>query len=525
MNSQALFQANGVSKSYGGVTVLDRVSLTIAPGEVHALLGANGAGKSTLSKIIAGLVRPTTGHLVLSGTRLNLRNKRDAEKVGIEIVQQELNLIPTLTVAENLFLANLPNVTGIVRYSRLNNNAKVLLQPFGLGHLDVTTKVERLGVGQQQMLEIAAAFGRKCKLLILDEPTAALSAAEAAMLFDQVARLRASGASVVYISHRLEEIRRICDRVTILRDGCVVASGATNEMDQAAIVRYMSGQGTSLPNATRQTCDKLGHLTTPGQSNHLEDDRRQLSTAGSPKAKFALRVDHLVSKKLNDISFCLHFGERLGIAGLVGSGRTSLLRAIFGADRVQSGQIFISGSSEGLRFHHPSQAINSGIALVTEDRKQNGLLLSNSISTNMTLSSLASGFSNMGVVDRIGERKIAREMIDRMNIKCNSEDQNTGTLSGGNQQKVVVAKWLVRNPDVLMLDEPTRGIDVSARSSIHNWIAELASNGKAILIVSSDMDELFEVCDRILVLSRGRLTKEIQRADFSRESIVEASFE
>lgn len=497
-----MLQTFQLSKSYSGVTVLDRADLSIKAGHVHALLGANGAGKSTLSRIIAGLIPASNGTMQFLGLPHQPRNKREAERAGIEIVQQEFNLLPTLTVAENLFLRDLPRRFGVLQKRKLAQSAHELLCSFGLTDLDPNTPLSRLGVGQQQMVEIAAAFARQCKLLILDEPTAALSQRETDLLFAQIKRLQADGNSILYISHRLDEIQQICDRVTILRDGQIVKNADVVQIDKAEIIRWMSGnEGTASINSKSRS-------VTPTASDN---------TVG-------LRVERLCCGPVREVSFEAVRGKPFGITGLVGSGRSRLLRAIFGAVPLDSGAIYIGNQSTPCKLRSPADAVAQGFALVTEDRKQNGLLLPMSIQHNSTLASLKSRFSCWGLIRRSQERSAALSLCDQLQTKCNSVSQPVGTLSGGNQQKVVLAKWLIRDSEVFLFDEPTRGVDVAARKLVHHLIEQLARSGKTVVVVSSDMDELFETCEQIAVMSQGRIVQQFERIHFSREAITKASF-
>lgn len=502
--SETLLQLSGISKCYGQVTVLDQANLSIQLGQVHALLGANGAGKSTLSRIIAGLVPGWTGKMCVQGVDYSPNSKREAEHAGIEIVQQEFSLVPTLSVAENLFLNNLPSICGVIRRGQLLDRARELLKRFQMEQIDPSAQVGSLGIGQQQMLEIAAAFGRRCKLLILDEPTAALSSRETELLFEQITKLKALGTSFIYISHRLEEVQRICDCVTILRDGKVVRTAQTSEISIPDIIREMSGQESA---SSKQT------PSTPPSKLSLKNVIPEV----------ALKVDRLCCQSVKDVTFEVHRGERFGIAGLVGSGRTRLLRAIFGADQAESGNVFIGPDDHPNHFTHPSQAVARGIAMITEDRKQTGLLLNQSIELNISLASLHERFSRFGFLRSRKLTETARTVCEKMETKFNSLSQSVGTLSGGNQQKVVLAKWLTREATIFLFDEPTRGIDVAARKKVHDLLVELASAGKSMVIVSSELDELFETCDRIGVMSRGRLVRIFRRDEWSRHAILEAS--
>ncbi|GAA4457355.1 sugar ABC transporter ATP-binding protein [Novipirellula rosea] len=499
MNS--LLQVDGLTKRYGNVTVLRDVSLEVRPGEIHALLGANGAGKSTLCKIVSGLVPKSEGEMTLDGHSFAPSNKQDAEAAGVEIVQQELNLIPTLSVAENLLLTRLPRRFGAIDSRELHRRAGQILDRFGLADVATDALVGSLGVGRQQMVEIAAALARQCKLLILDEPTAALSGSESEQLFAHLTRLRDEGVAIIYISHRLDEVARLSDRVTVLRDGTLVSTQSTASLTTDAMVDLMSGE-----TAVAAKRDHVCHATNQD----------------------AMRVESVTSGIVDDVSFTVRRGERLGITGLVGSGRTELLRAIFGADVAEAGYVYLGDSLEAnatpRRFRHPSEAVAAGLAMVTEDRKQDGLLLSQSIRINTTLSSMWRRFSRVGLTREAEESRVATQMRDSMATRCESIDQFVGTLSGGNQQKVAVAKWLVRDADVFLFDEPTRGIDAGARQRIYQLFETLASRGKAIVIVSSDLEELFETCDRIAVMSAGRMVEMFDRNEWTEDKIMQASF-
>ncbi|TWU62461.1 sugar ABC transporter ATP-binding protein [Crateriforma conspicua] len=496
-SSPDLFTAKGLCKRYGRVTVLDDCDVAIRGGEIHALLGANGAGKSTLVRMMAGLLEPTAGSMQLDSIDYAPNSKRDAEIAGVEIVQQELNLIATLSVAENLMLARLPSIGGVIRRGPLKDRARAALDRVGLNDVPVDTPVAKLGVGKQQMVEIAAALDRQCRILILDEPTAALSAAESETLFRWLNKLRDEGVGIVYISHRLDEVARLADRITVLRDGRKIGTFDAVECSTDRMVELMSGDSGSGDSA-------------------LHPSRRQVDTV--------LRVDALTGGPVDHVSFNVNRGERLGIAGLVGSGRTELLRLIFGADVAMSGNIHLRDDATAYRFHHPRQAVAAGIAMVTEDRKDNGLLLSKSIQFNTTLASLRHRFANAGMVRGRIERSATQTQCDQLDIRCSTIDQCVGTLSGGNQQKVAIAKWLVRDADVFLFDEPTRGIDVAARRRIYRLIDTLAKDGKGVVIVSSDLEELLETCDRIAVMSDGRLVETFERNDWSHDRIMQAAF-
>jgi ribose transport system ATP-binding protein len=488
-------QLRGLTKAYAS-PVLQDVDLALEPGEVHALVGENGAGKSTLSRIIAGLTRPDRGELLLEGRPYTPRSRGNARAAGVHLVLQELNLIATLSVAENVFLDELPRRHGWVDYARLYTATSRLLQRLGMGELDPRAPVAELGLGQQQMVEIAATLWRHCRLLILDEPTAALSEQEVQRLFSQVRSLRSRGVTVLYISHRLEEIRQIADRLSVLRDGRLVATRAMGEFDLSEVIRLMVGREVARENVS----------------------------APRTIGEVALRVVGLSrGDRVRNVSFCVRRGEILGFAGLMGSGRTETLRAIFGADRRSAGQVHLGNSDAPVRIRSPREAVRRGLALVPEDRKAQGLFLPLSVRENLTINALRRVADRMGWLRRARETREARHWIARMTIRCRSPDQVTRELSGGNQQKLLLARWLYRDCDVLMVDEPTRGVDVGARLEIHRLLLDLAGRGKAIVMVSSDLNELLSLCDRIAVMSAGRLAATFNRGDWTQDRIMTAA--
>lgn len=497
MSSPPLLSTSALTKEYS-TRVLDQVDFDVVAGEIHGLLGANGAGKSTLCRILAGLVPATSGEMQLQGQPFTPLNKQAAEKAGVQIVQQELNLVPTLSVAENLFLSRMPQRFGIIQQQKLHELARRALDRLDLREIDTHASVASLGVGQQQMVEIAAALDRDCKLLILDEPTAALSATETSRLFQWLKQLKAAGVGMIYISHRLTEVLQITDRVTVLRDGKKVATTTTSELTSQRLVEQMSGTAT-----TRKSNQHISH--------------RQNSLAMQVKGFKRL-------PSVNNISFEVRRGECLGISGLVGAGRTELLRCLFGADEAHAGELFLGDSAKPFRFQHPSQAVAHGLVMVTEDRKQDGLLLSQSIRVNTTLTKLASVSRGSWFVDASQENHAAQQFHDDLDIRSTGIEQPVGTLSGGNQQKVAVAKWLFRDGSVFLFDEPTRGIDMAARRRIYDLFVALTAQGKTLVIVSSDVEELMEVCDRIAVMSAGKWVAEFERPEFSEEALTQAAF-
>jgi len=524
--SKTIFRACGINKSFPGVQALSAVEFDLRAGEVHALVGENGAGKSTLTRIIAGVERPDSGRMELYSVRKEEKSngvygqpppatsgaqpyqpngRADAEAHGIRMVMQELHLISNLSVAENIFIEKLPNRFGIIDYDKLNGGAREIMERVGLGDVAPDVPVGLLGVGQQQMVEIAAGLSRRCRILALDEPTASLTDREIELLFAQIRKLKAEGVGIIYISHRIEEVTRIADRVTVLRDGKVISTNPTSKLGVSDIIRMMVGRDLEH--------EQLRH--------------------GSETGRVALRVVGLtIGEKVRDVSFEVRRGEILGVAGLMGSGRTETMRAVFGADRPDSGKIYLygagprqsqSGASEPVEIRTPRDAVRNGIAFLTEDRKEQGLLPGLAVRVNISLTRLRD-VSRFGWMDIAEERSVADRYIAALGIRCSSNEQTVGELSGGNQQKVVIAKWLYRDCDVLIFDEPTRGIDVGAKFEIYHMLAELAEKGKAVIVVSSDTKELMAVCDRIMVMSAGRVAATFARGEWSQEKIMSAAF-
>jgi ribose transport system ATP-binding protein len=490
-----LLRLTGVEKRYA-TPVLSDLHFDLREGEIHALMGANGAGKSTLARIVCGLTAPDRGVMTLGERRYAPRGRRDAQEAGVQVVMQELNLVPSLTVAENLFFADLPRRFGFVSSASLRARAIEALTTVGLATLDPRTPASNLGVGHQQLVALAAALAHPCRILVLDEPTAALTDPEIDLLFDRLRRLRTAGIAILYISHRFEEIRRISDRITVLRDGRVVGTRAAADASMTDIVRLMVGE---------RAVDAFHRVNrSPGD--------------------VALRVEGLTrGQQIRNVSFEVRHGEILGLAGLVGSGRTATLRAIFGADRTDAGRVS-RGQGKPLTIHGPSDAVKAGIGMIPEDRRAHAVLHSQSIRTNMTLAGLSDLARGRCWIDDAREARAADGLRVRLDVRSQSIDQPAGELSGGNQQKVVIARWLLRDCDVLLFDEPTRGIDVAAKIAVYGLLNELADRGKALVVVSSELSELTALCDRIAVLSAGRLVKVFKRPDWSEEAILEAAF-
>jgi ribose transport system ATP-binding protein len=491
-----LLQVEGLHKCYN-VPVLTDFSFELQPAEVHALIGSNGAGKSTFARILCGLTPPNSGKILLEAKSYSPASKRQAEHAGVVMVLQELNVIGALTVAENIFLSRLPRRAGFVRFGELNRLAREALKRVGLSDLDPATPADRLGVGQQQLVEIAGALAVNCRVLILDEPTAALTDPEIERLFENVHRLQAEGVGIIYISHRMDEIRQISTRVTVLRDGRRVATHRAAEVANSQLVREMVGH--DLP--------------------------ERKSAGASLAGDVALRVRHLAAPpRVHDVSFDLRYGEILGIAGLIGSGRTESLRAIFGADPKKGGEVFLDDAKEPLAVRRPADAVRFGIGMVPEDRKRDALLLAQSIKVNATLATLRRHAPGLGWLRTKAETQTARSLCQRLAVRYASLEQSVAELSGGNQQKVVIGRWLARDCRVMLFDEPTRGIDVAAKDMIYELLRDLASAGKAVAMVSSELTELMALCDRILVMSAGRIAAEFLPGQWTQEKITAAAF-
>lgn len=471
-------------KSYvPGVPVLRDFDFDLAEGEVHALVGSNGAGKSTLAKILTGLTPASGGEIDFHG--------RSHESVVM--VLQELNIIPTLTVAENLFLKNLPHSGGVISHQKLHDSATRALQRVGLGDTDPGRPADELGVGQQQLVEIASALEKESSVLILDEPTAALTGPEIELLFENVRALRSEGVAILYISHRMDEIAAICDRVTVMRDGRKIATHRVADVDTRQLVREMAGDDIAV---------RTGMHTT-----------REVGETG-------LAVENLVAgDAVKGVSFEARRGEILGISGLIGSGRTETLRAIFGVDPHSGGSMFLGPERMPFSPANPRQAVAAGLALVPEDRKVDGLLLPLSVTGNAVLA-----MPHDRLADDAGDRDAADEVCRKLAVKCDSLEQAVGDLSGGNQQKIVIARWLLRDAEVFLFDEPTRGIDVAAKEAIYALLDELAAAGKTIVVVSSDLTELMSISHRIVVMSDGRVSGEFFPDSWSREVLTAAAF-
>ncbi|MER5394218.1 sugar ABC transporter ATP-binding protein [Saccharopolyspora sp. NPDC002686] len=478
----------GVSKIYPGVRALDAVDFDLRPGEVHVLLGENGAGKSTLIKMIAGAHRPDTGEIRVDGKQVRFHGPEDAERLGIATIHQEMALVPQLTVAENIYLGRPPRRFGVIDRRAMRRQARELIERMGLD-LDVDAIVGELGVAYRQLVEIAKALSLDTRFLIMDEPTAVLSRSEVDRLFSIVGDLTAQGVGVVFISHLLDEVAEIGDRVSVLRDGTKVGE-VPADTDQAELVRLMVGRSVDQQYPPREA-----------EIGDVQLEVRGLTSYGV----------------LSDISFTARAGEVLGIGGLVGAGRTELVRALFGADRYDRGEVLVGGRS--IPSGDIAAARAAGLALVPEDRAGQGLVLGASVAENLGMATI-SDRTRAGLVDLAAQRREAAESVQRLRIRTPGLDQPALALSGGNQQKIVIGKWLLAEPRVLILDEPTRGIDVGARAEIYELINELARAGTTVLVVSSDLPELLGLSDRVLVMADGRLRGELDGAEATQERVL-----
>lgn len=495
-----LLRMEGISKFFPGVQALNGVSLEVFPGECLALVGENGAGKSTLMKILSGVYLPDEGHLVFGGEPLTLSSPRQAQDFGISIIYQEFNLMPNLTVMENVFVGREPERFGFVRQASMARQTRELLRQLGV-RLRPDAIVRDLSVADQQMVEIAKALSTNARLVIMDEPTSALSETEVTTLFQMIRQLKAQGLGIIFITHRLDEVFKIADRVTVLRDGRNAGEARVQEVTPDWIVRMMVGRELG------DLFQKEAAVVAVGAAPALEI--RGLSRTGTMRDAAAI--------VLNDVSLTVRSGEIVGLAGLVGSGRTEVVRAVFGADPFDRGEILIDGIHVQIRS--PRDAIRHGIGLVPEDRKTQALVLDLTVRENITLASL-SRLVRFGFVLRGKERARAREFVQALRIRTPSLDQRAINLSGGNQQKVVIAKWLALRPRVLIMDEPTRGIDIGAKAEVHHLMSELAGQGVAILMISSELPEVLGMSDRVLVMRQGRIAGELLRADATQERIM-----
>ena len=488
---EVILEMRNIDKSFPGVHALNNVSFDVRKGEVHALMGENGAGKSTLMKVLTGIYTKDSGSIIFEGKEVEFHNAREAQEAGIVIVHQELNMMGHLTVAQNIFVCREFKKGIMIDDKRMNEEARKLFKRLNID-IDPTETMSRLTVGKQQMCEIAKAISHDAKVIVFDEPSSALTDAEISELFKIIRDLRAQNLGIVYISHRMDEIKVITDRVTVMRDGCYVGTLITKDCTKDDIVNMM-----------------VGRVIYEEPKSH---------SMVAPDAPVVLKVDHLNAGRLvQDVSFELRKGEILGFSGLMGAGRTETARAIFGADPKESGDIYINGKL--VQINSPQDAVRHGIGYLSEDRKRYGVVVQKTVSENTTMASLERYLKSV-FIDEKAERNTTEDYVGKLNIKTPSVDQLVVNLSGGNQQKVVLAKWLVRNCDILIFDEPTRGIDVGAKSEIYKLMNALAQEGKSIIMISSEMPEILRMSDRILVMCEGKKTGEIAIEDATQEAIM-----
>ena len=484
----------GIDKSFPGVHALDHVDLEVRKGEVHALMGENGAGKSTLMKVLTGIYHKDAGTITYEGKEVEFTNPREAQDAGIVIVHQELNMMGHLTVAQNIFIGREYMNGKLIDDKKMNEEAKKLFDQLGI-NIDPKETMSRLTVGKQQMCEIAKAISHDAKVIIFDEPSAALTEAEIEELFKIIRDLRDKQMGIVYISHRMDEIKVITDRVTVMRDGGYVGTLITKDSTKDDIINMMVGRVI------------------------YEDPKTESQVA--PDAPVVLKVEHLnAGRMVKDVSFELHKGEILGFSGLMGAGRTETARALFGADPKDSGDIYVNGQKVDIKT--PQDAVKCGIGYLSEDRKRFGIVVDKTVAENSTMASMENFMKGI-FIDKKKEKDAAQEYVEALKTKTPSVDQLVVNLSGGNQQKVVIAKWLVRNCDILIFDEPTRGIDVGAKSEIYHLMNELVAEGKSIIMISSEMTEILRMSDRIVVMCEGRKTGELGIEEATQERIMHAA--
>ncbi len=490
--NQIILEMEDIDKRFSGVHALKGVNFELKEGEVHALMGENGAGKSTLMKVLCGIYRRDGGTITLFGNEVNFGTIKESQNAGISIIHQELNMMNHLTVAQNIYIGREPMVNGLyIDDKKMEQDAKALFDKIGV-KIDPSAVLGTLTVGKQQMVEIAKAVSRDCRILVLDEPTAALTQVEVEELFKIMNDLKAKGIGMIYISHRMDEINRISDRITVMRDGEYVGTAYTKDTTKDDIVKMMVGRV-------------------------IYGDKKEQSSV-SPDAPVILEVKNLKKgKEIKDVSFKLRKGEILGFSGLMGAGRTEVARAIYGADPIDSGEIYING--EKVKIKSPEDAVKKGICYLSEDRKRYGLMLDKSVAENSVLASLDDYIKFGWINDSLIESDAAREN-EKLKTKTPSMKQLLKNLSGGNQQKVIIARWLLKDCDIFIFDEPTRGIDIGAKSEMYTLMEELASQGKAVIMISSELAEIQRLSDRVVVMCEGRITGEIDISDATQEKIM-----
>ena len=503
MTNEPLLRMQNIRKVFSGVVALDNVSLTLERGEVHSLVGENGAGKSTLIKVMTGAYARDGGEIFLEGKPVNFRTPEDAQRAGVVAVYQEVNLLMFRTVAENIFLNREPSRFGFIDWARMNRETGELLKRLGL-NINPKAPLGSLNIAMRQMVAIARGVSLGAKVLVLDEPTSSLTEKEVGILYEVIRRLKAEGTAIVYISHRFDELYAVCDRVTVLRDGKFVATRNLKGLERIDLVCLMLGK-------QREDLEKKGATAF--------DEHKMVNDNAPP----LLVTENLTrGRRMQNVSLDVRRGEILGMAGLLGSGRTDVARAIFGADRTETGRVVLDGKEINAR--KPNDAIRAGIAFLSEDRKAEGIIPDLSVRENLTLAALPA-LTSAGVVSRKKQNEIVERFMRRLGIKAASAEQKIRELSGGNQQKVLLARWLCCNPKFLLLDEPTRGIDIGAKGEIQALVNELAKGGLGVLMISSELEELVEGSDRVVVMRDGKLSAELRGDRISQDSIINAMAE
>ncbi|MEY9844179.1 monosaccharide-transporting ATPase [Streptacidiphilus sp. BW17] len=498
--SDRVLEVVGVSKSFAGVHALRGVDFELRPGEVHALIGENGAGKSTLIKVVTGVYRPDAGRIRFAGEERHFGNPLEAQAAGLSTIYQEVNLVPLMSVARNLYLGREPRRFGLVDVRRMNREAAETLARYGV-EVDVTRPLRTLGLGAQQMVALARAVQIEARVVIMDEPTSSLEPREVATLFSVIRELKRQSIAVVYVSHRLDELYEICDRVTVMRDGEIVHIGEMARLERLRLISLMLGREMS---------------SVRDKGSTAFDTARHRQREGVP----ALRAQGLaVRHRLHDVSLEIHPGEVVGLGGLLGAGRSETAKAVVGALPTEAGTVEVAGRP--LRRRSPAAAIRAGVVMLPEDRKVEGIIPNLSVRENISLAALPR-LSRAGLVSRTRQDEIVDFFIQRLRIKTSGPDQKVSDLSGGNQQKVMLARWLCLNPEVLLLDEPTRGIDVGAKAEVQALIDELARDGLAVLLISSDLEELIEGANRVVVLKDGRVVGELEGEGVSEQRLLDA---
>lgn len=487
--SKYILEMKNISKNFSGVKALDNVTLQVKSGEVHALMGENGAGKSTLMKILMGIYSLDSGEMLMDGRPYRINNPKEAMNAGISMIHQELNPILDMSVYENIFVGRELHKGVMVDKAAELKEAQRLIDDLGI-HVSPQAMLRDLSVAQCQLIEIIKAISINAKVIIMDEPTSAITDNEVSVLFSHIENLRKQGVAIIYISHRMEEIFKICDRITVMRDGQYIGTNAVENLNENQLIKMMVGR--EITDVFPKTKAEIGEVVL--EAKNISYDNR-----------------------VKNVSFSLRRGEILGIAGLVGAGRSELVEGIFGINRLSGGDVYVH--SRKVSIHSPNDAIKKGLALVTEDRKGSGLNLGGSVEDNITIVAIRKLLKG-GLINKENIKKASRKYIKRLKIKTPSGEQIVGSLSGGNQQKVVISKWLLAQPEIIIMDEPTRGIDVGAKRDIYLLMGELVKSGKSVIVISSEIPELMGICDRIMVMAEGEMTGVLNRDEFTQENIM-----